>query len=39
MTLQGHTFAGTLKQSDRTWKSKVHIFAPLASPVPQEAKK
>jgi ketosteroid isomerase-like protein len=38
-TLQGHTLRVLLKQSDGTWKTKVHIFVPLASPVPQEAKK
>jgi len=38
-TVQGHTLRVLLKQSDGTWKTKVHIFVPLASPVPQEAKK
>jgi ketosteroid isomerase-like protein len=38
-TLQGHTLRVLLKQSDGTWKTKLHIFVPLASPVPQEAKK
>jgi ketosteroid isomerase-like protein len=38
-TLQGHTLRVLLKQSDGTWKTKVHLFVPLASPVPQEAKK
>ena len=38
-TLQGHTLRVLLKQSDGTWKTKVHIFVPLASPVPQDAKK
>jgi ketosteroid isomerase-like protein len=38
-TLQGHTLRVLLKQSDGTWKTKIHIFVPLANPVPQEAKK
>lgn len=38
-TLQRHTLRVLLKQSDGTWKTKVHIFVSLASPVPQEAKK
>ena len=38
-TLQGHTLRVLLKQSDGTWKTKVHMFVPLAPPVPQEAKK
>jgi len=38
-TVQGHTLRVLLKQSDGTWKTKVHMFVPLASPVPQEAKK
>ena len=38
-TVQGHTLRVLLKQSDGTWKTKVHIFVPLASPVPQDAKK
>ena len=38
-TLRGHTLRVLLKQSDGTWKTKVHMFVPLASPVPQEAKK
>jgi ketosteroid isomerase-like protein len=38
-TLQGHTLRVLLKQSDGTWKTKVHIFVPLAASVPQETKK
>ena len=38
-TLQGHTLRVFVKQSDGTWQTKVHMFVPLAPPVPQEAKK
>jgi len=38
-TVLGHTLRVLSKQGDGTWKTKVHMFVPLASPVPQEAKK
>ena len=38
-TVLGQTLRVLSKQSDGTWKTKVHMFVPIASPVPQEAKK
>ena len=38
-TLQGHTARVLVKQSDGTWRTKVHMFVPLPPPAPHEAKK